>query len=115
MAVIRFMKNAKNLNFKFWKGFSYQNELKFSEALGNAMMFNWSLHQKSRLLYRKWIKFHSPDFFLDALIMWTIFMLRNSKLEKSHRRAIKAIYLSLNFFLMTFVIGPLVLLPGPRK
>ena len=63
LAVIRFMKNAKNLHFKFWKGSSYQNELKFSEALGNVMMFDWSLHQKSCLLYRKWIKFHSPDFF----------------------------------------------------
>ena len=40
-------------------------------------------------------------FFLDALITWTFSMLKNSKLERSHRRAIKRLplYLSLNFCL----------------
>ena len=114
-AVIRFRKNAKNLNFKFWKGSNHQNELKFSEALGNALMFNWPLYKKSCLLHRKWIKFLSPDFFLAALIMWTFLMVKKLKLEKSHKRAIKAIYLSLIFYVMSFAIGPLVWPPGRRK
>ena len=89
--------------------------MKFWSALCNEVKFNSLFYQNLKFLFKIWSKLNSPQIFLAPLILRTNFMLRILKLDKKHKRAIVAFYLSYKLLLMTFVTGPLICPLGRHK